>query len=219
MEQQRGRANPPNGADWEEGYAGLLGWADVRAGKLSPGQHTSLREYCRLLYAGSEKTNLISPGDRKDIATKHVLPALRMGEILSLVPNKVVLDFGSGAGIPGIPLKILFPENHFILVDSRRRRANFLREVVRRLGLKSIEVHNRRIEDLYEQLSGVADVVVTRAASDLGSLLSWVGPTLKPHGVVLTTLDSQRGYQQSRGLLIRRKSEGLGYLNWVGMLR
>ena len=136
-------------ADWEDGYEEVEEWTSIHGAVLSTVQRAALREYCRLLHAASEKTNLISPRDRRDLAIRHVLPSLGMGSVLSLVPHKVVLDFGSGAGIPGIPLKILFPESHFILVESRRKRANFLREVVRGLGLSSIEVYNSRIEELH----------------------------------------------------------------------
>lgn len=206
-------------ADWEDGYGEVVAWMVSRGTDLSLSQRISLYDYCRLLHAASEKANLISPRDRGDLAIRHILPSLCMGKVLSLVPNKVVLDFGSGAGIPGIPLKILYPESHFILVESRRKRANFLRDVVRRLKLSSIDVHNNRIEDLHAQLSESVDVVVTRAVSDLTGLRFWVDPVLKPHGVAITTLDSHRGYHRSRGVLLRRQNEALGQINWFGVLR
>lgn len=90
---------------------------------------------------------------------------------------------------------------------------------MRRLGVTAIAVQNSRIEDLYQSLSGSVDVVVTRAVSHLESLPSWVGPVLKPHGVVITTLDSQREYHRVGGLLLRRKNEELGQIHWFGVLR
>lgn len=206
-------------ADWEDGYGEVMAWVIGRGITISVGQQASLYEYCHRLYGASEKTNLMSPGDRGNLAIRHILPSLCMGNVLSMVTNKVVLDFGSGAGIPGIPLKILYPRSHFILVESRRKRANFLRDVVRRLGLGSIDVYNNRIEDLHEQLSGSVDVVVTRAVTDIASLCPWVDPVLKPHGVIIATLDSHRGYHRSKGVLFRHRGGGLGRVSWYGVLR
>ena len=150
---------------------------------------------------------------------RHILPSLYMGALVRLVPHHIVLDFGSGAGIPGIPLKILFQNSFLTMVESRRKRANFLRDTVRRLGFTGVEVKNHRIEELYVSMAGTVDVVVTRAASDLERLWSTVGPVLKDHGVVITTLDLQRGFHRGIGVLMRQQYQAHGQTHWFAMVR
>ncbi len=186
---------------------------------ISTAQRAALKDYCDLLHAASARTNLIAPGDREEIATRHLLPSLYMGNLLRLVPNRTAIDFGSGSGIPGIPLKIVFPAIHFILVESRRKRANFLRNVVRQIGLTGVEIENCRIEDLYKTKNRIADVVVTRAASDIENLWTLVSPVLKDHGVVLATLDRERGYQHAVGVIVRQEFQSATQTHWFAIVR
>jgi len=158
-----------------------LGWS-VTGPELQ-----QLREYAALLHRWSQKVNLVAPGDRDSLGTRHLLPALLMAELVRVVPHRVILDFGSGAGLPGIPLKIVFADSAVVLVESRRRRTTFLREAVRSLGLEQVEVVNDRIEHWTPPASGV-DVVVTRAAAAPEKLARLAGPCLSAHGVLLTTL-------------------------------
>ena len=194
-------------------------WLAERGRPLAPDQNQRLIEYRRLLYWASGKTNLISLRDRENLPVRHILPSLNMGVPMSLFPNRTVLDFGSGAGIPGIPLKILFPASHFVLVEGRRKRANFLRDTIRRLELQEIEVLNVRIEDVHQELANCMDLVVTRAAVDLTNLWKWVAPVLKAHGIAITTLNESRGYQSAVAVILRKKAEGLDQTNWFGVVR
>ena len=217
MEQERKTPNSCEG--WEGSFERVREWLDSQGREYPLSSQVSLHRYCSLLYIASGRLNLISPNDRKELAVRHVLPSLLMGKVLQMLPRRVVLDFGSGAGIPGIPLKILHPESRFILVESRRKRANFLREVVRQLRLTAVEVYNERIEDLHQALPEGVDVVVTRAASNLQHLMSWVGLVLKPHGTVIATLDQTRGFHQSVAILVRSRGEVLGQNHWFGLIR
>lgn len=205
--------------EWEGGFEQVREWLGAEGRDYPAANLFSLHRYCSLLYSASGHTNLISANDRADLAVRHILPSLLMATPLQMVPKKVVLDFGSGAGIPGIPLKILHPESRFILVESRRKRASFLREVVRQLKLTAVEVCNQRIEDLQEMLYEGVDVVVTRAVSNLRSLMPWIDPVLKPHGTVIATLDQTRGLNQSVAVLTRCKGEALGQTHWFGLIR
>ncbi|MCC7264089.1 MAG: 16S rRNA (guanine(527)-N(7))-methyltransferase RsmG [Candidatus Latescibacteria bacterium] len=203
----------------EDQVNSIAQWLAERGRALAPEQNQRLLEYQRLLYQASGKTNLISFRDRENLPVRHILPSLNMGVPMSLLPNRRVLDFGSGAGIPGIPLKILFPMSSFVLVESRRKRANFLRDTIRRLGLQEIEVLNVRIEDVHQELANCMDLVVTRAAVDLTSLWRWVAPVLKVHGFAITTLGESRGYQSAAAVILRKKTEGLDQTNWFGVVR
>jgi 16S rRNA (guanine527-N7)-methyltransferase len=204
---------------WERDFDRIGGWLDKTVRDYPEGCLPSLRHYCRLLYDASWKINLVSPNDRTDLAIRHVLPSLEMAMMLKIVSSRVVLDFGSGAGIPGIPMKLLLPEKQFILVESRRKRANFLKDVVRQLGLTGIEVANQRIEDMRCTLKEGVDVVVTRAVVNLQGLMSLVDSVLKPYGMVITTLAPSRGYRQGVAVLCRSRGEVMGQTYCFGLLR
>lgn len=206
----------PSGKDQVHG---VTRWLAESGRPLTPEQGQCISEYQRLLYWASGKINLISLQDREDLPVRHILPSLNMGVIMSLLPNRTVLDFGSGAGIPGIPLKILFPSSDFVLVESRRKRANFLRDTIRRLDLQRVEVLNVRIEDVHQELANRMDLVVTRAAVDLKSLWKWISPVLKNHGSAITTLSEGRGYQSEESVILRKKNEVLGQTHWFGVMR
>jgi 16S rRNA (guanine527-N7)-methyltransferase len=149
-------------------------------------QQKQLSIFAELLFRWSKSLSLISPGDRPILVEKHIVPALDQLHMLDLVKHQCIMDFGSGAGLPGIPLKIFMPESDFILVESRRRRANYLKEVIRRLGLQRIRVVNRRLEEINPEQVQV-DVVVSRAVTHPHSLQLMTRPYLKPHGVIIAT--------------------------------
>lgn len=205
--------------DWERGFDGLMEWLLKTNPSPSHIQRCQLRAYCSYLYYSSGKINLIAEGDRPDLAAKHIMPALGMAGLLAAVPNATVLDLGSGAGLPGIPLKIVFPESYFYLVESRRKRANFLREVTRKLGLEKIEVRNERIEALRVGLARAVDVVVSRATKNPVELLEWAKPVLKPYGIIITTLDPGKGQGEGKGIMLRRKTEWAKFVSWHGGVR
>ena len=205
--------------DWEEGFAELLVWLQRTHLNLTNTQCGQLKKYCSYLYYGSSKMNLIAEGDRGVLATKHILPSMGLAGFLSALPNANILDLGSGAGLPGIPLKVIFPSSYFYLVESRRKRANFLREVVRMLNLRGIEICNVRVETLHARLANKVDVVVSRATKNMDALFEWIGPILKPHGVLIATLDQERGMRKAKGIILRRKSEWRGGVSWYGGVR
>ena len=98
-----------------------------------------------------------------------------------------LLDLGSGAGIPGIPIKIVAPGVKLVLVESRRRRASFLSTVVRELGLVETRVVAGRAEDFMGELAGRFDAVVMRCAGDTETLLPTAVRLVSPAGVVVAS--------------------------------
>ena len=152
-----------------------------------------LEIYLHLLSRWSRRVNLVSRRELSVVATKHLSRALTMIPAVASIPRRLVLDLGSGAGFPAIPLKIALPDSYFILIESRRKRAHFLREVVRYVGLDRIEVVNDRIENL----SPVgADLVTARAVASPEKLLDLVQRHLSPHGWILSTLGKDAAHSE-----------------------
>jgi 16S rRNA (guanine(527)-N(7))-methyltransferase RsmG len=150
-----------------------------------------LYRYVSLLYVWSGRTNLVSPQDRMKLATRHLLPSLAMRRVVLGLPHQIVADLGSGSGLPGVPLKISLPGTSFQLIETRRRRANFLREVVRKLALDRVEVVNSRIEDWECPESARPDVIVSRAVMASDQLVRCCTGLLRPGGRVLFTLPAE----------------------------
>jgi len=146
-----------------------------------------LRGYIHILYSWSKKMNLVGLNDMDVFATKHLWRALAMLPQIQSVSHQTIIDVGSGAGLPAIPLKICLPNSHFYLLESRRKRANFLREVIRGLGLKNIDVINERAEDWNDDVVG--DIVTARAVANPVEIRSWVRGHAASSGWLVCTLE------------------------------
>jgi 16S rRNA (guanine527-N7)-methyltransferase len=133
----------------------------------------------------NSKINLTSITLPQDIAVKHFVDSLAPAQFIS--ENARLLDIGSGGGFPGIPLKILKPSLSVLLIDGVRKKANFLKHVVRILKLESIKVLHVRAENLVEDLafSNSFDVVISRALSSLDVFVDLAMPLLAAHGIII----------------------------------
>jgi 16S rRNA (guanine527-N7)-methyltransferase len=133
----------------------------------------------------SRKINLTSITHPRDIAVKHFLDSLAPVEIIP--ENARLLDIGSGGGFPGIPLKILKPSLSVLLIDSVRKKTNFLKHVLRTLKLERIEARQVRAENLPEDpaFSNSFDVVISRALSSLDLFVKTAMPLLTAHGAII----------------------------------
>ena len=166
-----------------------------------------LEIYLYLLSRWSRKFNLISRRELSVVATKHLRQALIMAPVISSIPRRLIMDMGSGAGFPAIPLKIVIPDSYFVFVEVRRKRAHFLKEVVRTVGLDSIEVVNDRIENLRPM---GADLVTARAVASPEKLLELVQRHLSPHGWILSTLGEDAVHSGLLAWRIDRVGSSLG---------
>lgn len=138
-------------------------------------------EYARMLAVDGTQRGLIGPRETPRLWERHLLNCAVVAE---LVPDGAdVLDVGSGAGLPGIPLAIARPDLLVTLVEPMERRTTFLSEVVTRLGIDNIEVLRARAEDVNPR--GKADVVTCRAVAPIGKLAGWCLPLLRPGGQLL----------------------------------
>lgn len=135
----------------------------------------------------SSRVHLVSSGDLSRIPSRHFLDSL-LPLHLNCMPDLCrVVDIGSGAGFPGIPLAICRPEMHITLVESNRKKGLFLQHIVRTLCLSNVIVRMDRMEHLgkQEDLQATYDVAVARAVTSLGKLVPWGFPLLKPGGQLI----------------------------------
>jgi 16S rRNA (guanine527-N7)-methyltransferase len=122
----------------------------------------------------NQRINVISRKDIDNLYLHHVLHSLSIAKVITFNPGTVVIDAGTGGGFPGIPLAILFPRTHFILVDSIRKKTIVVEEIINATGLKNCSVKNLRLEDLKDKGS----FVVCRAVSDIPKIYNWVGKNI-----------------------------------------
>jgi 16S rRNA (guanine527-N7)-methyltransferase len=138
--------------------------------------------YARWFAEAGVERGLVGPHEAERVWQRHVMNCVAVGALIE--PNSVVVDIGSGAGLPGIVLAIARPDLRLVLVDSMLRRTLFLEEVVADLGLPSVSVRRARAEELRSAKLG-ADVVTARALAPIDRLAGWAAPLLAPTGSVL----------------------------------
>ena len=120
-----------------------------------------------LYHDWNAKINVISRKDIDNLYEHHVLHSLGIAELIGFKDGTNIMDLGCGGGFPGIPLAIMFPNCHFLLVDSVRKKINVCQEVINALGLKNVETRWCRAEEVKEKF----DFVVSRAVMSLTDLI------------------------------------------------
>jgi len=141
--------------------------------------------YLRELLKWNQKINLTAIRSEKGIVLKHFLDSLSVHPYLPKYSS--ILDIGSGPGFPGIPLKIIHPALEVTLIDSVHKKVDFQKHIIRTLGLKGIEAIHGRVQDkgILKSLGGRFDITLSRAFSDLRTLLILSFPFLKEGGTVI----------------------------------
>ncbi|AVX32301.1 16S rRNA m(7)G-527 methyltransferase [Carboxydocella thermautotrophica] len=155
----------------------LLNW-------FSPAVTEQLARYAQLLVEWNKKINLTAITEEKEIAVKHFYDCIYPARFLDLTPGLKVIDVGTGAGFPGLALKIAYPELQVTLLDSLQKRTIFLQTVIDELGLKGIEVIHGRAEEVARQKGQREkyDLAVSRAVAALPVLLEYTAPFVKVGG-------------------------------------
>lgn len=145
----------------------------LSCGQLSPQLPEKLRAYLELLQRWNARTNLTAVRNPEQIVTRHFGESLFAANLLFPAgnagggPTLTVADVGSGAGFPGVPIKLFVPQVHLTLIEAQNKKATFLREVVRTLQLENAEVFTGRAE----QWNQTADVVTLRAVEKFEQVL------------------------------------------------
>lgn len=154
------------------------------ADALSERQLEQLEKYAALLLEWNEKINLTAITDEEGIAAKHFLDCLAFLRHAQIKEGARVADVGTGAGFPGIVLKIARPDIELVLIDSLQKRLNFLSEVCRELGIKTTLVHARAEDAGHDKaLRESFDFVTAREVANLAVLSEYCMPLIKIGGV------------------------------------
>ena len=149
---------------------------------LTKNQIDKLDNFYQLLIDWNEKINLTTITKKEDVYLKHFYDSLTLIKAIDLNQNLTLLDVGTGAGFPGIVLKLVFPNLKITLLDSLNKRINYLNEIIKELELTNIETICSRCEDYTRINREKYDVVVARAVSHLEILSELIIPTVKVNG-------------------------------------
>ena len=167
--------------DYFELEAAAYGWY------LTPEQLGRFARYQELLMDWSTRINLTGIREPRLIQQRHFLDSLSCAQVTGDLNGQVLVDVGSGAGFPGLPLKILFPELHLTLVESVAKKTRFLRTVISDLGLTKVNVETGRVESLGQHKAhrGQYDWAVARGVATLRVLVEYLLPLCRIGGHAL----------------------------------
>jgi 16S rRNA (guanine527-N7)-methyltransferase len=145
---------------------------------LSNSQRDKLSHYLDLLLAGNQRMNLTRISERSAAEVQHIADALTL--LPYLPPGSIrIADVGSGGGVPGLPLAIMRPESQVTLIESTKKKAQFLAETSHTLTLTNVEVIDQRAESI---VGRTFDVVTARAVAPFRQLVQWCLPLTEPSG-------------------------------------
>ena len=146
-------------------------------------------KYYELLMEWNKVMNLTAITEYNEVVDKHFVDSLSIEKAVDLSKIDRVIDIGTGAGFPGIPIKIVYPHLHIILLDSLNKRVNFLNTVINELGLNNIEAVHGRAEDIAKkkEYREQFDLCVSRAVANLATLSEYCIPFVKKNGMFVSS--------------------------------
>lgn len=149
---------------------------------ISNEQLNQLEKYYDLLIEYNKVMNLTGITEKKDVYLKHFYDSLTIFKVVDLSKINNLCDIGTGAGFPGLVIKILFPNINVTLIDSLNKRIKFLNIVIEELGLKNIETIHIRAEEYARNNRNKYDITTSRAVAHLSTLLEYAIPMTKVNG-------------------------------------
>lgn len=153
-----------------------------------------LYKYYQMLIESSKVMNLTTITELEDVYIKHFYDSLLLSKVVNLNSSLTLADVGTGAGFPGLVLKIAYPNLDITLIEPTTKRCNFLQKVIDTLGLQKIKILNERSENLALNLRNSFDLVTARAVANLNILSEICVPYVKVNGLFIALKGSN--YQE-----------------------
>ena len=138
-------------------------------------------DFLEMLYEKNQVMNLTAIRDKEGMLEKHFIDSLLLTKVIKN-EEKSFIDVGTGAGFPGLVLAIFYPEKNFLLVDSVRKKIEFINEVIEKLGLENVKTSFERAEELIKGKRETFDVALCRGVANLRIILEYMIPFIKING-------------------------------------
>ena len=136
--------------------------------QISDSQIMKLSTFEKLIREWNKKINLVSRKDVENFQINHVIHSLSISKLISFKPKTKILDIGTGGGLPGIPLAIIFPEAEFHLVDRKKKKMDVLVDIIKKLDLNNVKIEACDAKDILDKY----DFILNRAVSSTENILS-----------------------------------------------
>ncbi len=180
---------------------------------LSDTQKEQFRLMTELYPQWNEKINVISRKDIANVEVNHILHSLAIAKFINFKPGSRVLDFGSGGGLPGLPLAVMFPEVHFHLIDRIGKKMKVAREISEALGLKNVTVQHGDAGECHDKFDFVVSRAVT-SQTDLVKLAKRNISTSQRNGLPNGVITLKGGDIQAEIFPLRTKTEVVDIKNY-----
>lgn len=159
---------------------------------LTEEQLNQLDTYCNFLLEYNSHTNLTAIKEEEQVYLKHFYDSLTFIKALDVTKYNNLLDIGTGAGFPGMVLKIVYPELEVTLLDSNNKKINFLQELAKKLDLKKVDFYHGRAEDFCVKNRETFDIVTARAVTNMTALSELCLPLVKINGYFIALKGSNQ---------------------------